>query len=484
MIRKNSNPASVLEKSRNDPAWWVKNVLGDKPWPIQAKILKSLVHNRETNVKSSHSVGKSWVAARASLWFLFNYPGSLVITTAPTDRQVRGILWKEIRTAFKNAKLPLGGKVLTQQLNIRDDWLAMGFTANDYDPDKFQGFHSQHVLVVVDEACGITDAIDQGIESILSSEHSRLLRIGNPTNENTPFGRSFKAAEGSKFTISAFDTPNMTSFGITPNDIVSGAWKEKVVSSLPYPTLVTPQWVDHQYKKWGLNSPIWQARVMGEFPSNQDNTLIPLSWIEAAQRRVIEPSVNDKITFGIDVSRFGANETIVMKKHGNHARIVGSWGAADTMQTSGKIIHLSNQWNPVNIFVDSVGVGGGVVDRLRESHIKYGVYDVNAGSSAKDKTRFLNMRAELFWNLREKFEKGEIDIDPHDEDLVAQLCEINFSVASNGKIKIESKDDMRKRGINSPDRADALALAFKGSKMFSYDFELSDAGRQENPWKI
>ena len=233
------NKHSLLAKSRSNPTWWIRQVLGERPWPVQSQVLQSVADHRETNVRSGHGIGKSWLASRAVMWFLYNFPSSLVITTAPTDRQVRGILWKEIRTAHAKSKIPLGGKMLKQQLNISSDWMAMGFTANDYDPDKFQGFHAEHCLVVVDEACGITDAIDQGIESILSSSHSRLLRIGNPTNENTPFGRAFKNPACSNFAVSCFDTPNFTTFGITPEDVSTNRWENKIHSPLPYQTIRT-----------------------------------------------------------------------------------------------------------------------------------------------------------------------------------------------------------------------------------------------------
>ena len=476
------NKQNLLVKSRSNPTWWIRQVLGERPWPVQSQILQSIADHRETNVRSGHGIGKSWLASRAVMWFLYNFPSSLVITTAPTDRQVRGILWKEIRTAHAKSKIPLGGKMLKQQLNISPDWMAMGFTANDYDPDKFQGFHAEHCLVVVDEACGISDAIDQGIESILSSHHSRLLRIGNPTNENTPFGRAFKNASCSNFAVSCFDTPNFTKFGITSEDISTNRWENKIHSPLPFPTLVTPHWARAQFEKYGDSSPIWQARVLGQFPDNQDNALIPMSWVDEAKNRTLH---EDGIcTFGVDIARFGSNETIVIMRNGSKARVIGSWNDSNTMASVGKIIELARQNSPESIFVDGCGVGGGVIDRLKESEFKRAVVDVNVSRSATDKNRFLNERAELFWNLRERFEKGDIDIDPRDEDLAVQLAEMQYTIDSRGKIKIESKDEMRRRGILSPDRADALALAFKSHREFITDLVISNAGLRNSPWGV
>ncbi len=477
-----SSRQTVLSKSRSNPTWWVRKVLGEKPWPVQSQILHSLVDNRETNVRSGHGIGKSWLASRAALWFLFCHPSSLVLTTAPSDRQVRGIIWKEIRAAHGRSQIPLGGKILKQQLNIAPDWMAMGFTANDYDPDKFQGFHAEHCLVIVDEACGISDAIDQGIESILSSQHSRLLRIGNPTNENTPFGRAFKNPSASNFAVSCFDTPNFTKFGITVEDIETGRWENKIHGSLPYPTLVTPHWADAQYKKYGSESPIWDARVMGKFPDNQDNALFPMSWIDEAKNRDLEE--DGLCSFGVDVSRFGANETIVVMRRGSKARVIGTWSDANTMATVGRILELARRNKPESIFVDGCGVGGGVVDRLKESDFKRQVVDVNVARKANENKRFFNQRAELYWNLRERFERGDIDIDCHADDLGAQLAELQYTIDSNGRIKIETKDEMRRRGVESPDIADALMLAFKSHREFVTDIVMSSTGLVKQPWGV
>ncbi len=132
---------AVLQRSQQEPEWWVSNILGNSLWHTQQEILNSVKNNQETVVASCHGAGKSFTAANVALWYLFNHKPSVVITTAPTDRQVRGILWKEIRLAHSRARVPLGGKLLTQELKLDTNWWAWGFTAPEYDPDRFQGFH-------------------------------------------------------------------------------------------------------------------------------------------------------------------------------------------------------------------------------------------------------------------------------------------------------------------------------------------------------
>ena len=471
----------VSQKAKTDPVWWIENVLGDKLWEKQKDVVRSVVTNRETSVKSCHATGKSFMASRIALWFLYNHAPSVVITTAPTDRQVRGILWKEITSAHSRARFPLGGDVITKQIKIASDWFAWGFTAPDYDPDRFQGFHSENMLVVVDEAAGVSPKIYEGIASILAGEHSRLLNIGNPTDETGDFGKSFKRSSTGRFTISAFDTPNLAEFGITVEDIEQNKFKDKITGPLPRPYLITPQFVHDSFSRWGSSSPFWQSRILAEFPSSATDSLISWHLIERAQRTERRRGA---VSIGVDVARFGSDETIVVVKDGNFSRVVESWQGLDTMQTTGKIKQLVDKFDPVVTNVDVIGVGGGVVDRLKE--IGCHVDGVNVGEGAKEKDKFVNKRAELFWNLREAFERGEVALDDGDEELATQLSEIKYKVTSKGKIQIESKDDMRRRGFSSPDRADALALACNLQRVFDIPaLDMTTSGLERvSPWSF
>lgn len=471
----------LAQRGKTDPVWWIENVLGDRLWEKQKQVVRSVVDNRETSVKSCHAAGKSFMASRVALWFLYNHAPSIVITTAPTDRQVRGILWKEIAAAHTRALVPLGGEVITKQIKIAPDWFAWGFTAPDYDPDRFQGFHSESVLVVVDEAAGVSAKIYEAIASILSGEHCRLLNIGNPTDETGDFGRSFKRASTSKFTISAFDTPNLSAFDITPEDITEGKWEEKITGDLPCPYLITPQFVSESIERWGGASPFWESRILANFPSAATDSLIPWSLIERAQR---EPMIDGAILLGVDVARFGGDESVIVAKCGNGATVIDSWQGLDTMQTTGRIKQAIDRLNPISVGVDVIGVGGGVVDRLLE--IGCGVKGVNVGEGSSDTEKFVNLRAEIFWGLREMFEQGTIALDPNDEEMATQLSSIRYKITSKGKIQIESKDDMKKRGVGSPDRADALAIAC--SMAHRYEFTpldlSSDINTRSSPWSM
>lgn len=452
-----SKVKSIIQRAQQHPNWWINRILGDVLWHKQVEILESVRDNQETAVASCHGAGKSFTAARLALAYLCSHKPSIVITTAPTDRQVKGILWKEIRLAHQRARMPIGGKLLTQELKLDTNWWAWGFTAPDRDPDRFQGWHETHILVIVDEACGVSENIYEAIDGVLTSEHARLLMIGNPTDASGRFGKAFKTAGVKKIRISAYDTPNFTTFGITEEDVRLGNWQDKIAgASLPAPYLVTPQWVATRYQRWGPTSSLYQARVLGQFPEQGSDTLIPLAWIEAAQARQLKPGA--PIQLGVDVARYGEDETVLYLRRGSVVRMHGSHAMSTTMETVGWTVHAMDETDAEIAKVDADGIGAGVYDRLVE--LGRSVYEIRGGMTASDPERFANRRAEWYWGLRERFETGDIDIPEDDDELASQLANLKWKVNSRGQIIIESKDEMKKRGLSSPDRADGVCYAF------------------------
>jgi hypothetical protein len=259
--------ASIFDRCQKDPEFFVKEILGDDPWNTQVKILESVRDNRVTSVPSCHSSGKSWTAGRIALWFGTCHPGAKVITTAPTERQVKGVLWGEIHRAASSSKVPLGGDATAMQLKFAPDHWIWGFTAPDWDESRFQGFHAPHILVVVDEASGISAALMDQIDSLLAGGHARKLLIGNPIVSGCSFERDCNSSAVNTISIAAWDTPNFLAFGITEEDMLSGAWQEKCGDAeMPHPELITPAWVAERLEIWGVDSNAWQTRIRGEFP--------------------------------------------------------------------------------------------------------------------------------------------------------------------------------------------------------------------------
>jgi len=282
--------------------------------------------------------------------------------------------------------------------------------------------------------------------------------IGNPTNPSGRFAKSFKTEGISKISISAFDSPNFTEFGITEQDIINHTWEEKITKEIPAPYLVTPRWVSDRFKDWGETSPLYLSKVKAQFPQSSEDTLIPLHLIEAAIDRTLPESSPNEIA--VDVARFGSDASIIYHRKGPVARIVKKIQQCDTMELTGQVVMALTSTGAAIAKIDSVGIGSGVYDRLNEMNKP--CVEMQAGGRPEDPERYANSRAEWWWGLRQRFEDGDIDIED-DEELTAQLANIKYKVTSKGQILIESKDDMKKRGLPSPDKGDALMMLFGSS---------------------
>lgn len=433
---------------QRDPAGWISAFLGADLWEKQIEIAASVRDHRRTAVKSCHGSGKSYLSARIVLWFLHAYPGSLVLTTAPTNNQVENILWRELRTAAASKRQPLLGRPLNVRYDIAPDWYALGFKAADTQPDRFQGFHAEHALVVIDEAAGVAPPVYEALDAVMTSENARMLLIGNPTNPSGVFYDAFHSQRDlyNLITIAAADTPNIKT-GRTVR-----------------PYLITQQWIDDAVTKFGDDSAYVQSRVHAQFPRTGVDTLIPLGWAESAAARadLIDRTSTNIVEAGIDVARTGTDETVIAVRCGPDVLGMEWWNGYDLMQSVGKIRNVLAPYREAGrlgrVKVDVIGMGAGVADRLRE--LGYDVVDVNVSASSTDPEKWPNLRHELWWELRELFHRNEIN-GVTDETTIGQLTSVKYRFDSRHSMPIiESKDDMKKRGLKSPDRAEALMLAF------------------------
>lgn len=435
-----------------DPAAWVHTRLSEFLWSKQRDIFVSVRDNRRTAVQSCHSIGKSFVASRIATWWIEAHPPgqAFVVTTAPTFPQVRAILWQEINRA--HAKGKLGGRTNQtewwwQFADGHEEMVAFGRKPEDLSPSSFQGIHKKYVLVIFDEACGMHKQLWDAADSLISNEYSRFLAIGNPDDPVTEFKEVCSPGSGwNVIQVSAFDTPNFTG--------------EDVPDSLR-DLLISPTWQAEKLRKWGKDNPLYIAKVLGQFPKMSSDGLIPMHWIRDAQGRQLPKG--SPVELGVDVGR-GADKSVIACRWGGHVRILSRDQNPDTMQTCGNVIAHLRSTNAVCAKVDEIGIGAGVVDRAQEQG--HSVEGVNVGQSAADKESFTNLRAEAYWALRDRFQDGNIDIDADDDDLAAQLVGLKYKRTSAGKIQMESKDEIRRRGDRSPDDADAVMLAFVDPSVF------------------
>ena len=430
---------------QKDPVEFVTRRLNAKLWTKQEEILEAMRDNTRVAVRSCNGSGKTFIAAHAVLWWLTCFPDSIVITTAPTEHQVRDVLWREIRRAYHENEEIIGGKLLRTSLELDDKHYAQGLSTNT--PERFQGFHEGHILFVVDEASGVREGIFEAIEGSMTSDNARMLLHGNPTALSGYFYEAFHSRRSLWKTIhiSALDTPNF-------------ADEDEEVT---WPNLVTPQWVKDAKVNWGEDSPMYQIRVLGDFPSESEDTLISLKTIEnAVEGKDQVPDAQDgkPVELGVDVARFGSDRTVICARRGDRVIEMESYTKKDTMETAGLVNEFVTRHSPSCVRVDAIGVGAGVVDRLKELEVP-GVTGINVARRATNQEHFANLKAELYDGLRERFQQGRIRI-PADRKLISELASIRYSFSSSGQIRIEDKDELRSRGRPSPDMADALMLAF------------------------
>jgi hypothetical protein len=456
-------------KWQKDPEGFIQERLLGFIWSKQREICRSVRDNRRTAVKSCHDVGKSYIASRIAAWFgSCNDVGEVfVVTLAPTFHQVKAILWRELKKAHDAGSLP--GTMNLTEWKIGQELIAFGRSPADTDPTAIQGIHAPRVLVIGDEACGLSKEILDAADSLLANEDSRILLIGNPDDPSSEFATICKPGSGwNVIRINAFDSPNFTG--------------EEVPDRLR-PLLISKTWVQEKAKKWGVDSPLYVAKVLGEFPEQANDALIPIAAVNAATTRFLAakeagfpPTKGDRHDLGVDVARQGDDASVIYRAKGWRATCEHRHHKRDLMELVGEIIRCCRRDKPKRIKIDDTGMGGGVTDRLRQIQNSQDPRDnearvaitgveicpINVGESPRGQIadeRFVNLRAELGWNMRVILTEQPVELEPSD-DLESQIVQIKYTVP-NGEIQIEKKADMKKRTKGkSPDDWDALVLAF------------------------
>jgi phage terminase large subunit len=440
-----------------DPVGYARDILGFHAWSKQREILQSVRDNPRTAVRACHGVGKTAGAAQVALWFLETHRNSRVITTAPTWAQVEQLLWREIRASVGRAHRDGKGEVFPKpavtKLELGDEWFAIGLSTNE--PERFQGHHALHLLLIVDEASGVDERIYEAAEGFQTAEGAKMLLIGNPTRTGGQFHRAFsqERALWNRIHISAFDSPNVTGEKVPPH--VARA-------------LVTREWIENAKSKWGAGA-VYQVRALGEFAEQGPDTVIPLGEIDKAQLRELEAdSRYDRVVIACDVARFGEDETVITERVGQRVRILESYvgrrppestatgaQANDLVETAGRVAHFAEQ-HPVahvRIVIDDTGVGGGVTDILRRK--QWPVTAFNGGEKAFREDQFPNRRSELWFEGRAQME--DLDLD-QDAQLAADLTAPKYTYDLKLRRVVERKEETKKRLGRSPDRGDAVLL--------------------------
>lgn len=482
---------AAAKKLYLDPLLYVVEVLGGKPTHQQKAVLQYVGKREKENfallvaeraegvlaakekreprptearkvvriaIRSGHGTGKSTLMAWLMHWFINTRPDSLIPCTAPKSDQLSDVLWGEFTRWHTKASPPYNRTLDITADEIRHfegirTWKAVARTARKDNPEALQGFHAKHLLLVCEEASGIEEKVFEVGEGTLSTPGAIVVLVGNPTRVSGTFYRAFHEDKADWATFH-FD------------------WEE-LAGKYPH---VDPEYGPRMARKYGGDSNIYRVRVRGDFPTGDPDALIPLSQVEDAVGRNVVPLGDEPVVYGVDVARFGDDETVFLQRCGLKVDWVKAWRGRDTMQTAA-LVQVDVK-DGSRVFVDSIGVGGGVADRLRQLGVDCEDVNVSERPSAKDE--YTSLRDELWWSVRKAFEGRQISI-PDDEELIGQLSTIKYRVTPGGKIKVESKADRKKRlggeSGGSPDRADALMLTFAASVYGA----VSMVGKQHKP---
>ena len=453
-----------VERYRRDPLGFVtwafpwgepgplRDHLGPEPW--QADVLREIGRKLEAGespvriaVASGHGVGKSALVAWLILWASATVPSTRGVVTANTETQLKTKTWTELAKwqglVATHDFAELGAASLASVLPVPEGagridcvpWAA-------HNPEAFAGLHNKgsRVLLVFDEASAIAEPIWETAEGALTDAGTEIVWVafGNPTRTSGRFHACFGRFRD--------------------------RWHRQQVDSRKV-SLTDKKQLDQWVKDYGADSDFVRVRVRGQFPRAGTMQLIDGESVEDAMRRVPEPDHHAPLVMGVDVARFGDDRSVIVLRRGRDARsfAIEKHRGMDLMTLAGRVAEIAFAHGPAAIFVDETGLGAGVVDRLRQLGVQH-VQGVNFGSAAARwdgdgaKSLYANKRAEMWGNLRDWLKAG--GALPDDPELRADLTGVEYGYTGTGEIQLEKKEDMKKRGLASPDIGDALALTF------------------------
>ena len=497
----------------DDPVGFLREILKIRHiTKRQVQICLSVLENRVTNVPAGFNVGKTFIAAGIVMWWVFAR-GGFVVTTAPTERQVKRLLWREIRKHYDAHAFKFGGTRDLMQLYLSEDAQAFGFSASDYDEESAAGFHDPNLLAIIDEANGVSMPLDNAVTGWTSGQKNRLLRIGNPTKDGTAFSKACMAQGAIQ--ISCFDHPNTEwaydTYGVmlpkiadgvmvtAPNGLPTVRPREEWPKSLqervedPIDGAISVEWIESTRTSLdrGEGTSYWQGRVLGLFPSDSATSLIPRTWFKAARKRYDDnPAKWDKENagepwhHGLDVGD-GIDDHARGSRRGDvlyELEIVPTKGDRKDISRAVGMIFATNDGGPdrkakPGIWnVDRIGVGTGVVSFVMSANDELepgeedgyiDVHGIHFGSkrmTPKQKKMFRNVRCMALWTLRVRCEEGELAIAPLgaaiEQRLMEELANLTWEHDVTGKVVVVAKKVVKDLLGRSPDAGDAVAMAF------------------------
>jgi len=458
----NDNPfLKLMKRYHKDPVKFAREVIGMEPDDWQCELLEAIANPeiRRVSCKSGHGVGKSSAVAMAAIWHVLMRVPSKTVVTAPTSAQLFDACFAEMKNIAKRLKPPFDDllEIKSDRIELKsspESTFISCRTSRQEQPEALAGVHSPSTLLLADESSGIPESVFEAASGSMSGIHATTVLTGNPTR-NTGF---------------FYDTHNR----------LKENWYTMSVSCIDSKR-VSDDFVNDMKNRYGEDSPAYHVRVLGNFPPSESDTVIPVALIDHAMKNDIKVHEDTVSIWALDVARQGNDSSVLCKRQGPVIHPLTVWNNLDLMQLSGAVKAeydaVSMSKKPVEIIVDSVGLGAGVLDRLRELGLP--ARGLNVSERSMQKETYINLRAELWFKCKAWLEGMDVKI-PHDDRLWAELAAPRYHFTSSGKIQVESKEAMKKRGINSPDRADAVCLSL-ANEMTTMAYGTSSAGSWTKP---
>lgn len=488
----------TIQSWRDDWCKLAREAFGVRLDKEQEDILSSVQHNKRTSVASGTARGKDFVAAVASLCFLYMTPrwnkkgemteNTKVALTAPTERQIGNIMMPEIARLFNQAQrrgVNLPGRLLSSGIRTDwEEWFLTGFKADEHNHEAWTGFHAVNTMFAITEASGVPDSVFDAIEGNLQG-NSRILLVFNPNVSTGYAARSQRSEKWNQFRLNSLTAPNVVEKeNIIPGQVDYEWIVDKIENwCMPIPESDVRIEEDDFFfeNKWYRPEDLFRVKVLGKFPKIGEDVLIPRQWIELAQERWktyvgAKPPKDEPLTAGQDVAGMGRDSSVRCYRYGHwvdNFKKHHSGGRADHMRIAGEIQVITDNDPNAKAFIDTIGEGAGVYSRLVELGKENSCISAKASESAKDRRnnditditgqyKFVNMRSLMSWRVREWLDPKNNTgaMLPPSKTLLEEATEIKWEFRSDGKILIEPKEKIRERIGRSPDEFDALALTF------------------------
>ena len=440
----NEKAAHLIKIWKEKPLVAMKQLYGVTPDKQQAEfIVEACKPNSRIAVKSAQGAGKTSALVWLAFYFLLTLDDCRILITSPSANQLHRVFHAE---ALKwHARMPEVFRdffeITTMRINLKGKphIKADLVTASADNQENLAGGHSDNYVILADEASAIDEVVFDVLQGTLGTGTGRFVMTANPVRNAGRFYEIF-AQQKKNWTRMTFDAFN------------SGQ--------------ITEHWVQEMADFYGEDSDKYKIRVLAQFPRVSEEQFIPTDLVEAAQKRILTPSMYNGYprVCGVDIARFGSDKTVFCIRQGPKIVDITSFEGLDTVEVAAYLMDYYQKWRPETIFIDAIGIGAGVFDQTKQMGLP--VVEVVVSTKSSDPKTYFNLRSQLWGEMRDWLNNGA-DIPLDNMDLKSQLVAMTYGFNNRLQIQMANKKDMKRQGLDSPDIPDSISLTF-ASNTFAY----------------